>query len=348
MTQLGTDPEGNVEVLQQIPINDPTGGIPRVNYYEMRNVCDTDGNTYYSYGALIGKIDVDGNRTEINVNTALGLSPADYEVQGLALDNGLDVGGRNLYIMINTLTTATNAKIYKINVSSFTLSASNFYVASNQIASYYFRIDKFNNLWVGRNAASSTTNGSVINADTQNVVNYGFDGNNRIIYTAVNQIGNGYGLCGGAPTTRMSRYVYNNIIVANTNMVISENIGYVIDLICDKDDTLWALSNQQNGTTQNILYKMTSIETTPVITVIPLTKEDLTTPLYYCYNLHTNLEGDIFFSTYDVIGGYNIYIIAVGTTTITKYVAGLGSKTTGNDPYAFFLTDKGHTGANLS
>jgi len=340
-TQLGSDPEGNPTILRQIEV-----GIPLTNYYEMRCVCDTDGTMYYSYGAFIGKITSTGVVTPpININTALTLTG--YEVLGLSLDNGLEVGGRNLYIAINASYNSTSFKMYKINTSDFTLSEDNLHLINSAMGGMgMFKIDKINNLWLSKNLVSSTSNNFVVvNADDKSTDFVIYDGNSRTTFTAINQNGTVFGLLGVVPSTSFRRLYYNGSVVTGDSPDLNESVGYIIDSFCDKDGNLWGLSNKQDGTTQNKIYKITDLEGTPTVSsTINLTKEDLTTPLYYCYNLHTNSTGDIFFSTYSVGDGYNTYKIAVGTTTITKYITGLGSKTTGNDPYGFFVSSLGHTG----
>jgi hypothetical protein len=349
-TKIGTDPEGNPTILKQIEV-----GIPLANYWEMRNVCDSTGNTYYSYGATICKVPADiesiDEVVEINVNTALGLSG--YEVLGLALDyNHISNQSEYLYILINTLSTATNSRFYKISISDFSLSSDNLHIDltgdSYSSGVIFFSIDKYNNIWGARSTVASTsTLGFVIDSDTLTVSRFGGDGNWKTGIGIIDQNGTQFIFNNSTYDSGYNKAIYDSGIITRTwsNGI---STSYIIDALTDKDNNIWLIYNPQNGTTQNKIYKITDLTGTPSLTeTINLTKEDLTTPLYYCYNLHTNSDGDIFFSTYNVIDGYNTYKIAYGTTTIELYIAGLGSKTTGNDPYAFFLSRYGHTGANI-
>lgn len=336
-TKIGTDSEGNPTVLKQIEV-----GVPLANYYEMRNVCDSSGNTYYSYGATICKVPVDiesiDEVVEINVNTALGLTG--YEVLGIALNSD----SSKLYILIATAYNATTCRLYTIDdLSAFTtltlykdLSGSALY-PSNIIC------DKFENIWTVPSLGSA----AIRRIDTElNITVFAhLSGRYDFIVCDIR----GYiWILGGQDNDAQFRLIRNDILSDYPALVQN----YIIDGCSWSNGTnhyIYALKNNMSDNTNACvlyIYNVTDY-TTPTSSSISLLHPTTSNPLVQCYNLHTNSDGDVFFSTYSVADGYNTFKIAQGTTTIELYIAGLGSKTTGNDPYAFFVSQHGHTGANI-
>lgn len=336
-TQIGTI-EGVPTVLQQVEINNPTGGIPLTNYWEMRSVCDLDGNVYYSYQSKIGKITPSGVRTEINVNTALGLT--DYEVLGIALNRTQD----KLYLLIATAYNAATYRLYSINdLPAFTTLTLYINLSGSILYSSNIICDKFENIWTIPSIGSS----AIRRINTELTIDVFDHLSGRLDYLIADNRGYIW-ILGAQDADAQFRLIRNDEITDYPTMVNN----YIIDGCSWSDGTnhyLYVLRNQVSDNTNACklyIYNVTDY-TTPTSSNISLIHPTTTNPLVQCFNLHTNSDGDVFFSTYSVADGYNTYKIAQGTTTISIYLAGLGSKTTGNDPYAFFVTANGHTGADI-
>lgn len=346
-TQIGKDPEGAPTILQQIEV-----GAPLANYWEMRNVCDTNGNTYYSYGSKVGKITSDGVETTF---TTVDMGLNSEEIQGLALNRDQDY----LYFATNDATfTGTTLKLYKVPVANFVYAFVE--LVKDMTGSIgtncdKIMVDKFENVWFMKSyniTISRILN--VYNTSSSVLYNIAANGNNTppadyntSCFTIDKR---GYMWITHGTNNGLYKVIYDQVNNLTGSLKLNNPVtSPTIDLCVDIDDNLWGLTNKQDGIKQNTIVKYSGLTNVGEVTFvsIPLTKEDLTTPLYYCYNLHTNGDGDIFFSSYHPTDGYNIYKIAHGTTTITKYFSGLGSKTTGNDPYGYFLSQYGHTGANI-
>lgn len=346
-TQIGTDPEGAPTILQQVEV-----GAPLANYWEMRNVCDTNGNTYYSYGSKVGKITNVGVKTEIDINTALTLT--EYEVLGIAISKD----NTKLIIMINTGINTSNLKFYYIITNGFTNATIPTKINYSYTGMTYpwcatkFIIDKYENIWFSANDPINSTwsRYDLLFSDSLT----GKELNGTLMAPNIIAVDD-RGFCWGMTFDQATNQLYK-IEYRNNNLVeYSYNIGdysNVIDIVSWSNGAirkLYALQNNTTSFTDKCYIYVINISTHTYPTV-----ESLITLSYggidftECYNLHTNTNGDIFFSTYGTSDGYNTYKIAYGTTTITLYMAGLGSKTTGNDPYAFFVSQYGHTGANIN
>lgn len=334
MTNEGT---GLPEVTMQIEI-----GVPLTNYYEMKSVCDTDGNMYYSYGRTLGKISNAGVvSTPIDI-TASPISLTLNEIYSLAIH------GEYLYFMSNSTYLGTAFRILRVPLATFTKESCEVYYsdgATQNFGANYMQIDNAGDIWYsGQNGYLCRIRGGVLaKTSIQNYMIGILDHNKNCWVWEQDNL------------TAIFRRVYEN--PSDPTAIISTNIGgtlarnYIIDGLCDKDGHIVILKNRIADDIN--ACTLTKINVSNVVTPVLTNEISLTyggSNLTQCFNLHTNQAGDLFFSTYGATSGYNTYKVTSNVdftmNAPVMYFAGLGSKTTGNDPYAFYLSASGHTGHN--
>ena len=131
-------------------------------------------------------------------------------------------------------------------------------------------------------------------------------------------------------------------IIYTTSLNSNCHLCNILDAVCWNNGTnyyAYALQNLvSDTTTANKIYKIDVTDPDNPVDPVAITLTGLTN----CYNLHVDYDGNIYFSSYGV-DGYNTYKIDKTTHAITLY-SGVGTQTIGNDPFAFFLSDHGHTG----
>lgn len=349
-TQIGTDPEGAPTILQQVEV-----GAPLANYWEMRNVCDTDGNTYYSYGSIIGKITSTGVETTINVDNIVPQAYAASKCVGVALDRD-----ENPVFMFFLSGGTYYTQFYKISKTDFSTNGKTLLAPINSSVgkdSTFMCIDKLNNIWFGADQLAVTyTNIWVLNPDRNTIYT-----KSNVANFATRPCLDSRGFCWGLPQNKSSSKYLKKFTYDGITTISEENTANIDDGLSNYlnciDGVCWT-----NGTI-HYLYILNNL-VSDIVNPCHIKKIDITnhnaistvstltlTGLVDCYNLHTNTAGDIFFSTYGTVDGYNTYKIAHDDFTFDKvtnlYISGLGSKTTGNDPYGYFLSQYGHTGANI-
>jgi len=336
-TKVGiNDISGDAEIIEQVEI-----GTPLVNYWEHSVVTDTSGNAYYSYAGVFGKINVDSPYTKTEI-TLSDCGYATQEIYGMMVDRDSEY----LYLVIYGAVGVSAQYLLKIPLDDFTYG--NTTLVKDFGTKAYTRqsqIDKFGNVWF--DAFSGSYGVNMLEKSTNNIIAGGVTFGSVIV---LDQHGVAWSF-GSETSGGRYRHFYDSALhtVTTSNPVGITNKLQIKDGVCDKNNYVCLLYNI--GTDTTTACKIIRIDVSDINNPVDLDEIILTyggSNLTDCYNLHTNYAGDYFFSTYGAIDGYNTYKVDGSTKAITLFLVGVGSKTFGNDPYGFLLTDKGCTGASVS
>ncbi len=336
---------GLPEVIQQTDI-----GAPVANFWETKTYADINGNCWYTNEKILGRIDgITYAHDYVDLCSVVGFST--YEICGIAIDRNSEY----LYAQIAPDTTgvSTGNKIYKISTSQSlsTVSSANLFNNNSAIGGINLLIDSFDNLWFNANNISYGC--YLYENSTGNVIGTTATFGGKIL---LDQRGIGWTVGYQQPTIlRNYKVIYDPIAHTLTSTTVNYGGGdyYFVDGVIDKNNYLIILKNQiSNDTTACVLYRENISTGTPVA-IDNLTLTYGGNNLTQCFNLHTNYDADLdkiyyYFSTFSPYDGYNTYRIDADTMTIELFLAGVGSKVLGGDPYGFYLSQYGHTGVDGS
>lgn len=315
-------------------------------------VRDGAGNFYYCHNNRLGRITSQGVKTEILLgygdwkfsHIALNKDATELAVLGWGI-TGLAYGIKVWRVPTDTLSFTWANDIWN-NGGGWT----NCYKLTKKII-----VDKNNYIWVEfTNHYKNNITDIVITTDDS--IYWASDGGTPSSYGAANQAcgcvdKNGihwYGLTNNNLTHPLRYSVFNGIENVSYQAAImgTSTYRYVVDSTIDKDNILIFLHNNKWDTTNACKITLVNINDKDnpfIITDEGLTQKLLTyggSNLTSCFNLHTNLAGDIFFSN---TSGSNLHTFKIEVDRSDPENPILGepsifiqdkySGTTGNDPY---------------
>lgn len=334
-TQFGT----NGSITRQIELGDALSVWENIG-----SVTDSDGNCYWYRDKYFGVIYADGTQP----------TPAYYDINALGsylnepqeiFDIKLSRGGTYLYVLHNSAMTHSSSYISKIATSDLSTAITVVYLA----ASYATRllVDLNDYLWVCSRVVVVDGSTKLYRRSGTDLTDKGQDEHNGGRTIAMDS----RGYCWGwtymtSSSVRISRWMEDptnpTAIIENSALNANCRLNGILDAVCWTDGTdyfAYCLKNSvADTTTDNIIYKIDITDPDAPVDPVAITLTGLTN----CYNLHVDYDGNIYFSSYGV-DGYNTYKIDKTTHAVTLY-SGVGTQTIGNDPFAFFLSDNGHTG----
>ena len=330
-TQFGA----NGSLTRQIELGDA------VSIWEtIGSVSNTAGDCFWYRDRYFGVIYADGTQptpTYYDINALGEFTNEPHKIYDMKLSRD----GTYLYILSNsTGSDGTLTKIATADLSSIIVSVRNGIQYTSRIL-----VDRNDFVWM-ENRNTAFNNALIYRYSGSDLSAKGSDPHTSGRTIAMDARGYCWGWHYWDQADYFSRWMENpanpTAIIENAALNPNCRLANILDAVCWSDGTnhyAYILQNEvADTTTVNKIYKIDLTNPDAPADPVAITLTGLTN----CYNLHVDYAGSIYFSSYG-LGGYITYKIDKTTHIITTF-SGVGTQTIGNDPFAYFLSNTGHTG----
>ena len=330
-TQFGT----NGSITRQIELGDALAVWENIG-----SVTDSDGNCYWYRDKYFGVIYADGTQptpTYYDINALGEFTNEPHKIYDMKLSRD----GTYLYILSNS--TGSDGTLTKIATADLSTAITMVRIGIGNATRLLVDLNDY--VWTTCRVATYTSV-SLYRRSGTDLTAKGQDEHAGGRTIAMDSRGYCWGWGYGSVNTLFSRWMENpadpTAIIENSSLNANCGLKSILDAVCWTDGTdyfAYCLKNEvADTTTDNIIYKIDITDPDAPADPVAITLTGLTN----CYNLHVDYAGSIYFSSYG-LGGYITYKIDKTTHIITTF-SGVGTQTIGNDPFAYFLSNTGHTG----